>query len=460
MANTGSIARALAERLGTLRLENFSSGAVAMASIAITDTVGCALAGATEPSVALLLGTAIAEAPKGPATLWGSKANGSVLDAAMFNGTAAHAIDFDDMAEAMGGHPSVPVLPVTMALGEQLGASGADVLEAYIVGFEAECRLGRAVHPHHYERGWHPTSTLGTFGACAAAARLLKLDVDKTAMAFGLCASMASGVKANFGTMTKPFHVGMAARNGLLAALMVSRGYTANPGAIEHKQGFFAAFDGLDHVRPERILQDLDGLLEIEQPMFGLKQFACCGSTHNAIMAMLEIRKERAIQVADVASIAITAHRRRLPHTHNPFPKTPLQAKFSIQYATARALIDGPPRIEHFEGSAFKDTDAVTLLHKISTQAYPFVTDELANEMATEVVVTLNDGTVLTGQASLLGRGPANPMSTSELWEKFSDCARGVMPKGQAQQAFQALGEISSAKRIADVTRYLVPRNF
>ncbi len=459
MSSPEPIALALARHLNALRLENFSSGAVAMASIAITDTVGCALAGATEPCAALLLGTAIEEKPVGKARLWGSAVSGSVLDAALFNGTAAHAIDFDDMAEAMGGHPSVPVLPVAIALGEQLGASGAEVLEAYVVGFEAECRLGRAVHPHHYERGWHPTSTLGAFGACAAAARLLKLTDEQTAIAFGLCASMASGIKANFGTMTKPLHVGMAARNGLSAALMASRGYTANPGALEHKQGFFAAFDGLDHVRPERILQNQGGLLEIEQPMFGLKQFACCGSTHNAIMAMLEIRQQREIRVEDVASIAITAHRRRLPHTHNPFPTTPLQAKFSIQYATARALIDGPPRIEHFEGSAFQDPDAVILLHKITTQAYPFVTEELANEMAAEVTVTLVDGTSITGKSHLLGRGPANPMSASELWSKFSDCAQGVMPEGQAREAFQALQEISNAPRIGDVTRHLVRRN-
>ncbi|MEJ8852843.1 hypothetical protein [Variovorax rhizosphaerae] len=246
----------------------------------------------------------------------------------------------------------------------------------------------------------------------------------------------------------------------LMAALMVSRGYTANPDALEHKQGFLAAFDGLDHVRPERLLQDLGGLLEIEQPMFGLKQFACCGSTHNAVMAMLEIRERHDISIEDVSGIAITAHRRRLPHTHNPFPATPLQAKFSIQYATARALISGPPRIEHFEGSSFKDSDAVALLHKITTSAYPFVTDELINEMAAEVLVTLNDGKSYTGQSHALGRGPANPMSHSELWDKFSDCARGVMQEDQARDAFQALNEIARASRISDVTEHLVRRSF
>ncbi|MEJ8848853.1 MmgE/PrpD family protein, partial [Variovorax rhizosphaerae] len=222
MPDTEPVALALAEHLNSLRLEDFSSRAVETASVAITDTVGCALAGATEPCTTLLFGTAINDEPAGKSTLWGSKARASMLDAAMFNGTAAHAIDFDDMAEAMGGHPSVPVLPVAIALGEQLDSTGAEVLEAYVVGFEAECRLGRVVHPHHYERGWHPTATLGTFGACAAGARLLQLDTDKTAIAFGLCASMASGVKANFGTMTKPFHVGMAARNGLMWLATIS----------------------------------------------------------------------------------------------------------------------------------------------------------------------------------------------------------------------------------------------
>src|SRR6201999_4606948 len=168
----------------------------------------------------------------------------SVLDATLVNGTASHALDYDDVAGVMGGHPSAMLVPSMIALGESLGSSGHDLVLAYVVGYETECRIARGVHFHHYDKGWHPTATLGIFGTVAAASRLLRLTIDQTAVALGLAASFASGLKANFGTMTKPLHVGQASRNGLFAAFMAQRGFTANAGAFEHKQGFLDVFNG------------------------------------------------------------------------------------------------------------------------------------------------------------------------------------------------------------------------
>lgn len=450
------LALTLATRLREIDASRISPNAIRMAKSAIIDTIGVTLGGAAEPAVAILHRTLYDNGvPHGPSLLFGGNQRTGVLDAALLNGTAAHVLDYDDMASAMGGHPSVPVVPVVFALGEALQASGRDVLEAYIVGFEAECRLGRVVHPHHYDKGWHPTSTLGVFGAAAAAARLLRLDEPQTAMALSIAASMASGVKANFGTMTKSLHVGLCAKNGLLAAKLVKNGFTGQPSAFEHKQGFFAAYNGMDKVQIESLLEPWGDTLEVEQEAFGLKQFPCCGSTHPAIRAMLDLVARHSITARDVESIEITAHRRRMPHTDNPDPKSPLGAKFSIQYAAVRTLLDGAPRLDHFEGQAFLEAEVQRLLPRTKVKPYP-VDSETGMDMAAEVSVMTHDGRVLTGQvASALGRGPADPMTEQEMWAKFSDCASRVLTSDQAAAAFESLNRFEQIERIADVTKFL-----
>ena len=184
------------------------------------------------------------------------------------------------------------LIPPMLALAEQLGGTGRDLALAYVVGFETECRIARGVHFHHYDKGWHPTATLGIFGTVAAAARLLRLTPDQTAMALGLAASLAAGLKANFGTMTKPLHVGHTVRNGLFAALMVREGFTANPAALEARQGFLDVFNGPGTYDIERILADWYAPLEVEgggEP--GLKPYPCCGSTHSSINRMVHLAR-------------------------------------------------------------------------------------------------------------------------------------------------------------------------
>ena len=223
------------------------------------------------------------------------------------------------------------------------------------MGFETECRIARGVNFHHYDKGWHPTATLGIFGTVAAAARLLQLTPEQTAVALGLAASFASGLKANFGTMTKPMHVGHTARNGLLAALMVQQGFTANPGALEHRQGFLEVFNGPGTYDTARILADWYAPLECDGGEPGLKPFPCCGSTHASIDRMLDLAHRHDLRPEQIARIEVMPHARRLPHTDNPDPRTPLAAKFSIQYCVARALVDRAVRLEHFEHGAHLD---------------------------------------------------------------------------------------------------------
>ena len=449
------LALALARHLESTTLARTGSTGVGTAMAGIVDTVAVTLAGAVEPAVRILRRTLGGPPVAGDALVFGDGVRTDVLNAALVNGTAAHAVDYDDMAAAMGGHPSVPVVPVVFALGEMLECSGAQLLDAYIVGFEAECRLGRAVHPHHYGAGWHPTSTLGVFGAGAAAARLLKLDVAQTATVLALCASMAGGVKANFGTMTKPLHVGRCAHDGLMAALLVSNGFTAKPEALEHKEGFFAAFDGLGNVHPERMLANLDGPLEIEARDIGLKQFPCCGSTHPVILAMLRLMAHDEVSPSQVAAITLRAHKARLPHTDNPAPTTALGSKFSIQYAAVRTLLSGPPRLDDFEGDAFLEPDVRRLLQKVTVEALPDGAQDVSDQFAAEVVVRTRDGRTLADRVvGALGRGPADPMSDHEMWTKFEDCASKVMSAPEARAAFDVLNGLPhapSVRAIADV---------
>lgn len=456
MNTDSSIVLKLAEALATITADSLTPNVIRFAKLGIIDTVGVTLLGATEPVIEVLQKTLAGNLVSGPSLVFGGRQRIGTLDAALINGTAAHAADYDDMARNMGGHPSVALVPVIIALGEALGATGLQVLEAYVVGFEAECRLGRVIHPHHYEKGWHPTSTLGVFGAAAAAARLLNLDVAATAKALAIAASMASGIKANFGTMTKPLHVGHCVRNGLFAAQLASNGFTANPQALEHKQGFFASYDGLDKVHPERLLGQWGKCLEIEQESVGLKQFPCCGSTHPAIRAMLQLAKG-GLRAEDVESIDITVNRLRLPHTNNPDPQTALSAKFSVQYVSARALVCGVVNLEHFEGSAHLDADVRQLMAKITLNTYPeqIGTDRNApgDEFAADISVLTHDGRRLASHAPhALGRGGKDPMSDEEMWLKFSNCATRLLPPAQVRESFDKLQKLEHCVSINDIT--------
>ncbi|HLJ05932.1 MAG TPA: MmgE/PrpD family protein, partial [Acetobacteraceae bacterium] len=248
-----TIAEALAERIASVRYDLLPEDALHWARVAILDTVGCTLAGADEPCARIV---ARVTAAPGPCLVFGTAQRVAPLDAALINGTAAHAHDFDDCSNTLGGHPSAPILPALFALAETRAVDGRAFVAAYVAGWEAETRIARSINFHHYEKGWHPTATIGVFGAAAACSHLLGLSPDATAKALALAVSFSSGVKANFGTMTKPLHVGHSSRNGLFAALLASDGFTANPGAMEHRQGFLHVFNGEGNFNTEAILKD------------------------------------------------------------------------------------------------------------------------------------------------------------------------------------------------------------
>lgn len=446
----------LGQRVHAFEKSALTAKLVAQARTCILDAIGVGLAGYPERCTQILLkAPGIATAP-GNSLIFGSARRTSALDAALVNGTALHALDFDDFSDVLGIHHSAPLVPMLMALAEERGSTGEDLIAAYVIGVEVEIRLGLTVGFHHYDKGWHPTSTMGVFGAAAAASHLLKLDPRRTTMALAIAASFASGIKANFGTTTKPLHIGQCCRNGLMAALLAESGFDAAADALEHRQGFLNAFNGPGAFDADRLFENWGDRWEIQRESIALKQFPCCGSTHPAVAMALKLRREEKVLSKDIQRIDILPHGRRLPHTDRPQPQTSLEAKFSIQYVVARALCYGVLRLRDFEGEAFLDPEIRRLLNLTSAKPHPEMPDDSEFQWGAEVVVTLNDGTRCARRIdNLIGRSGSDPMDSGELWEKFSDCAARSLPREQIAPLFERLETLEKVSGIEQVTRLL-----
>lgn len=450
------IAERLAEKICAFDARSISRKALSQSRDCILDTVGVTLAGIPEDATRILLDTpGVADAP-GPALIFGTDRRTSALDATLVNGTASHALDYDDFSGVLGGHQSVPLVPMLFALGEERRVNGRDVLAAYVIGVETEIRLARAVNFHHYDKGWHPTATLGIFGTVAAAARLLRLNKSKTTRAIAIAASLASGLKANFGTMVKPLHVGHSGRSGLFAALLAERGFDSSHNVFEHHQGFLDVFNGPGTYDIERMFAGWGAALEIADPSIALKQFPCCGSAHPAIMMALRLREEEGIRSEQIERIEVMPHGRRLRHTDKPDPRTPLEGKFSVQYVVARALKDGAVRLKDFEDAAVMEPSIRQLLNVTAARAHPDMADDSPDQWGAEVVVMMKDGRRLSRRVeNVVGRGGDYPMTSDELWEKFSDCAVRALPREQIAPLFERLETLDTVSDMTQVTRLL-----
>jgi 2-methylcitrate dehydratase PrpD len=428
------------------------------AKVAILDTDGCTLAGANEPCARIIGRVATTGTAGGDCLVFGTGRRVGPLDAALINGTAAHALDYDDCSNTLGGHPSAPILPALFALAETRRTNGRDFLAAYVAGWEAETRIARGVNFHHYEKGWHPTATLGVFGSTAACCHLLGLSPEKTAIALGLAATFSSGLKANFGTMTKPLHVGHASRNGLLAALLAADGFTASAGAFEHKQGFLTVFNGAGNFNADAILTGWGEPWDIVNPGVAIKQYPCCGSTHPAVDAMLILVREHGLTPATVQRVDSWTHPRRLAHTNRPDPQSELDAKFSVQYCLARGLVSGRVAIEHFEGDSYRDPAVQAVLKRVHAAPHPEMSMDTFEHFGAEVRVTMTDGRVLTQKVSRpLGRGPENPLPVELLEAKFLNCAQRTLPAGAARGLLTLLRGLETVADLGSIAGAMLP---
>lgn len=318
-------------RFAELRYSDLPQDVQTIAQHCLMDWFACALAGSAEPLADILRDEFGHRA--GPCTLIGTRQTTDAATAALLNGAAGHALDFDDTNFAIGCHATAPVLPAVLAAAEEIGADGRRLLTAFVVGVEVEGRIGNAIGPEHYAKGWHSTSTYGVFGAAAGVAHLLGLTLEHYGRALGLAASQASGLKANFGTMTKPFHAGHAAERGLLSARLAARGFTANANAFTANQGLVQAAGNGDANHAK--LKDIADAWLIRGTLF--KYHAACHLTHAAIEGALRLRAK--VAADDLANVTLTVHPGLLDVCGIEAPKTGLEAKFSLAGATAMALL-------------------------------------------------------------------------------------------------------------------------
>jgi 2-methylcitrate dehydratase PrpD len=448
-----TIATELARRIRTVTYQGLPRTAVESAKAGILDTVGVTLAGSTEPCVRIA--RRVASAP-GPALVFGSTQRLAVTDAAFVNGVAAHALDFDDCNNTLGGHPSVPILPGLFALADAAPVSGRDFIAAYVAGFETETRIARAVNFHHYDKGWHPTATLGVFGATAAASLLLALNEEQTATALAIAASLASGLKANFGTMTKPLHVGRCAQSGILAAMLAREGMTASHDAFEHRQGFFNVFNGAGNYDADAVLAGWADPLDIVDPGIVFKQYPCCASTHSGIDAMLDLVRAHALTPANVARVVVWLHPQRLAHVDRPHPRSALDAKFSVQYCLARAIVDQQIVLSQFEDDAHLDPRVLAMLPRVEAAPHPQVSAESDARFSAEVRVTTTDGRELRKTvAGAAGRLNESPVSPSQLRAKYRDCAGRALSAAGVDRSLELLTGLETLERVATLTDVL-----
>jgi 2-methylcitrate dehydratase PrpD len=412
------------------------------AADAFCDTTGVILAGVVEPAARIVRGTLDGH---GRCHLLGTSRQASAGDAALANGVAAHALDYDDMCFVSMAHPSCALVPAALAAGEHSGATGQRVIDGYVVGFELECRLGSVMNPRHYHlRGWHCTSSLGTLGAAAAGARVMGLGTDAVAHAIGIAASLACGLKENIGTMTKPLHAGAAARNGVMAALLARNGFTASAEALDGPQGYLAAMDSEQPASAlAQAVADLGSRWEIDQTGITVKLYPSCAATHPPLDALLDLVRRHGITPGDVEAIAVevdTMTPRLLIHER---PATGLEAKFSMPFCAAAAVVYGHPTVDTFDEVHIRDARVQALMPKVSMRINPAF-DAAANLSQAHVSVQLKDGRTVSRHADG-ARGYPGRLSDEELAAKFLGCARRSLSQARAEAALAAVRSIGGA---------------
>jgi 2-methylcitrate dehydratase PrpD len=448
------VTRQIARFIAETGFDSIPHEAVVIAKNTILDGVGVAIAGSAEPAVKIMR-QRIKE--------WGSAEEAGVIGAhfrttaemaAWINGTASHALDYDDTFSNAAGynfHPTVPILAAVLALGEKCKSPGKDVVAAYIVGIEVESRVGAAIGRSVSEMGWHTTPVVGTMGAAAASANLLKLEHSQVQMALGIAASLSSGLLHNFGTMTKPLHAGNASRNGVISALLAQKGFTASDDVLEGELGFCSMFSGktASTVWPHE--QDLGLAWHIISPGIALKAYPCCRSTHSSIDASIHLRNVIGIDSSHLIKIICktSPHHTKLARFHRP--KSAYEAKFSIPYCVAVALLRGRVLLEDFTQEKMVSPQAQALLSKVNF-LYPeeFTKDPMG--LAQEVVVTLADGKEYACRVETPKGEPQNLMTNEELSAKFVDCAGSFL---SPQEIDKVLEMIDRLELLHDISKLM-----
>ena len=434
------------------KYERIPAKALETAKTAVMDCLGVTLAGSKEECAKICAEIARQEGAKEEATVIGQGFKSSALHAALANGTAAHAMDFDHSFTMMG-QPTAPIIPALISLGDALGASGRQILEAYVAGYEVTAKLVYSLRETSHD-GWHAPSTVGSFGAAAGCAKLLGLDAAQIEMALGIAASMAGGIVANFGTMTKPLHVALGARNGVLAAKLAQSGYTANPKAIEGGFGFYKNFHPSAPIHDEP-LEELGKSYALLTDGIRIKPYPCGGLTHQAIDAMLDFRAKHGFTAVMVQSINVDVTKHTFERIIFKVPQSGIQGKFCMPYLLARAIIDGRVSLDHFTDAAVRDPNVLKLAERIEMKLDTNLKAIDAGGRPCRVTIHLKDGQTLTREAQHAKGGPEVPMTPGELKGKFIECARQSISDGAALRALESIERLDTLDSIRPLCQLL-----
>lgn len=410
-----SASRELAEFVHDLSYADFSETAIKKAKLCILDLtavmIGGYLQGSEDMNPMIEALSPFFGQPQ--ATLLTKKRKIDLINAALINGTASHLLDYDDVAGGgLSGHPSPPVVPAALAMGEYYEISGKKLIEAVVSGIEVECRIGRAVNPAHYAAGWHATATLGHFGASAAAAKIIGLDIDKIVASLGIAGTQACGLRQSFGTMCKPFHAGRAASNGILAAVLAESGFTAPEEILEGVEGFGrAASTGFDKTRFVNFGQPF----EVEHVVY--KRYSSCYMTHGTIRCMLSIRDEYHPVLTDVANITVMVSENAYRTAGINEPQTALEGKFSNRYCATLALLKGIVTESYFTDELVNAPETKNLMSKIDVRTW--------ESPDAEIQIVMKDGSEITQRTNFMR---SEFSITPDEWEPIlTDKANGLL---------------------------------
>lgn len=422
---------------------------------AVLDGIASMLAGVRETVSAQAFAASNSASASGECTVVGFGRHLPLADAAFVNGTIAHACDYDDSSWTMWGHPTAPLLPALLACAESRRASGMELLASFAVGLEIEKVLGLIMQPEHYRRGWHPTATLGLLGAVAGAGRLLGLTVAELQAAFGIAASMMAGLRGNAGYGAKPLHAGLAARNGIQAALLARAGVSSNPHALEGESGVFALYGASNTERIDGAVDRLGHPFEVVKPGLSPKLYACCSDIHCAIDAVLDDRAAHGFAAPDIVAVRCFVAPMAEPNVRRRDPRTPVEAKFSMSYCVACAIALGRVGFAQFAQDALSNELVRTLAERISVGIDPTLAPAGTETFSSPAIVEIdlrNGRHIRTFLREMRGH-PQRPLSSEELANKLAECAEGVLGACVGAALYSALSRLETLPDIVELMR-------
>lgn len=465
MADQGTATSAVIDFITRTSWRDFPAEAVTLAKRCVIDGLGVMLAGSTQDAGVILRDYVKASDSRAEATAFGTTTfKTGAASAALVNGTSGHALDWDDTQLATSAdrifglltHPTVPPMVAALAIGERQHASGQQFLEAFLTGFEVECKIAEAIHPNHYKKGFHSSGTVGTFGAAVAAAKLLGLDREKIAHTLAIAASMASGIRVNFGTMTKPLHVGRASANGVVAAELAARGFTGGNDALDPPWGFFQVFSHGEGFDADRIVGKLGNPHTIVWPGVSIKPYPCGVLGHPTMDAMRRLVIDHDVQPAQIRRIRVRAGSNILNPLRYPIANNELEAKFCPAFMVSAIALRRKAGIHEFNDEFVRSAPVQQLMRKVDRVLDAEIEAKGWAKIRSTVEVDLEDGRTLAQEADERYRGgPDLPFSREELHEKFADCASLVMPNEIVEETFAAVEQLESMRDIGELARLM-----